>query len=64
MRSIPPNWRKVVEELELGEERADLLGACISARAEERPADAADLAERLAWCPVEQRAFFPNEAAT
>jgi serine/threonine protein kinase len=58
MLSIPPNWRKVVEELELGEERADLLGACISARAAERPVDAAKLAERLAWCPVEQSTFF------
>jgi len=50
--SIPPDWRDVVEERGLGEEQVCLLAACIASRAEKRPFDAADLAERLDRCLV------------
>jgi serine/threonine protein kinase/Flp pilus assembly protein TadD len=48
--SIPPDWREVVEERGLGAECVRLLAACIASRAEKRPADAADLAEKLVGC--------------
>jgi hypothetical protein len=43
----PADWMPVLEEIGLEKELIVLLGSCVSSRAERRPADAAELAERL-----------------
>ncbi len=45
---IPPDWRDVVGERGLAEEHVRLLAACIASRGDKRPADAVNLAEKLA----------------
>jgi formylglycine-generating enzyme required for sulfatase activity len=45
--SLPPDWRDELAERGVAEPMLRLLGACLSARAERRPADAAVLAEEI-----------------
>jgi serine/threonine protein kinase len=47
MRPIPPDWQDVVAEEGMGEELIQVMASCLASRAEKRPADASDLAERF-----------------
>jgi serine/threonine protein kinase len=46
--AIPTDWRDVVEERALGKDSVQLLASCIASRIEKRPADAGEMADRLA----------------
>src|ERR1700676_4730893 len=47
MTAMPTDWRDEVQERGLSEELTKLLAASIASKAEKRPANAADLADRL-----------------
>jgi len=48
MMAVPPDWRDEAETRGLDEAGLKLLGACLSHRADRRPKDAGELADRLA----------------
>jgi hypothetical protein len=47
LNPVPPDWFLEAESLGLGPEMVSLLGSCLAARPERRPADAVALSERL-----------------